>query len=376
MHLTYKYQLKLTKQQQQRIDNWIGVCRLVYNMALELKIDAHKKGIPLSSNDLQKQLPELRRDIDWIKDVPSNALVGVIQSLDTSFKTFFNRGFGFPKFKSKKKNLSFFIKSNKVAKDIRQISESEFILPKIGMLKVFSDRAVTGEICSGTIIKEINKYYLCIISEVSETPLLSNDNQVGVDVGVSNFAVLSDGTFVEHPRLLFKYQKELRKQQRKLSRCKLLGNNWYKQVMVVQKIHQKIRRSRLDFLHKVSTDIIKNNSFISVEKLNVKGMVRSNLSKHISDSGWYTFRQLLKYKSELYGRQYSEVAPNHSSQECFNCGHIDAENRQSQSIFVCVKCGHEDHADLNASKNLLRRGQRLLAQSTDNSLRLAKELVA
>jgi putative transposase len=373
--ITYKYCLKLTKEQQHRIDCWSGVCRLVYNLALEIKIDAYKKGIPISFYDLEKQLPDLKRNIDWIKDPPSSALKGTVQSLEKSYGSFFSGG-GFPKFRSKKSFNSIPLTCNPVANDIKQLSKNEFLIPKMGVVKIFKDRHTTGKIKKAIITKSINKYYLCVVCEAETRDLPPCDSQAGVDVGISNFAVLSDGTFVDHPRLTFKYQDELRRQQRKLSRCKIRSNNWYKQVVRIQKLHLKVSNSRLDFLHKVSTKIVRTYGLISVEDLNIRGMVKTNLSKHVSDSGWYTFRQLLKYKSELHGRSFVAVKPKYSSQECFDCGHIDAGNRRSQSIFVCVKCGHEDHADLNASKNLLRRGQRLLAQSTDNSLRLAKELVA
>lgn len=376
MNITYRYKLKLTKQQQQRVDSWLGTCRLVYNMALDLKIQAYQKNIPLSFYDLQKQLPDLKRDIDWIEDVPAKSLQAVIQKLEYSFKGLFEKRAGFPKFKSKKHSNSILIKTDKRFKDVRQISETSFRIPKIGVVKVFKDRVAVGEITSATICKEVNQYYLSVCCDGERPQLTPNENQVGIDVGIANFATLSDGSFVEHPKITFKYQAELRRQQRKLSRCKLRSKNWYKQVLVVQKLYQKIRRSRLDFLHKISSDIVKYNGFISVENLNIKGMIRGRLSKYIADSGWYTFKQLLKYKSEMYGRVFIEVNPAYSSQECNACGHVAAENRQSQSIFVCVQCGHADNADLNASKNLLRRGHRLLAQSTDNSLRLAKELVA
>ena len=157
-----------------------------------------------------------------------------------------------------------------------------------------------------------------------------------------------------------------------LNRAKRLGSNWKKQISVIQKLHQRIRNRRNDFLQKTSTEIVLANQLIVVEDLNVAAMVRSNLSLQISDSGWGYFRQMLKYKCDLYRREYLEVNAAYSSQECFMCGHTDKGNRKTQSEFKCLQCGHENHADHNAAQNILRRGQRLLAQSTDNCLRLAK----
>jgi putative transposase len=345
-------------------------------MSLDLKIQAYQKNIPLSFYDLEKQLVGLRAEIDWIADVPANSLILIIQRLGQAYKAFYNSGRGYPKFQSKKKSSCIPFRGKKSINDIRQISETSFILPKIGVVRVFKDRPICGQITNATITKEIDKYYLHIYCETELKPLKTCDNQVGIDVGLANFAVCSNGDFIDHPKFHEGSLQKLRIAQRKLSRAKKRGKNWYKQVAVIQKIYQKTRRQRSDFLHKVSCDLIQTNGFISVEKLNIKGLVRSNLSTQIYDSGWYDFRRMLKYKSELYGRTYFEVDPRYSSQECNSCGHRAAENRPSQSIFRCVNCGHSDHADLNASKNLLRRGHRLLAQSTDSSQRLAKELVA
>ena len=335
-------------------------------MALSLKKDAYNKSISLSFNDLQKQLVDIK-DIPWIKDVPSQSLQGAVQRLKRTYDNFFSKRAGFPKYQSKKKANSILFKS------VEQLSSNTFKLPKIGAVKVYKDRQPEGQLKTATIVKDAGKYYLHIVCEIETKIATPCEKQVGIDVGVSNFAVLSDGTIVEHPQLLEQSKTKLRLAQRKLSRAKKRGKNRYKQVRIVQLLHQKVRRQRQDFIHKLSSKIVQENDCISVEKLNIKGMVQSNLSKQISDSGWGYFRQMLKYKAALYGKEYVEVNPKYSSQECFICGHISKSNRTTQANFSCENCGHTDHADKNASKNILRRGQRLLAQSKDNSLRLAKE---
>lgn len=370
MNLTYTYRLKLTAAQQQRIIGWMGVCRLIWNMALGLKIDAYNKGLKVSFYDLEKHLTGLK-DIPWIADVCSQSLVKTIHRLKLAYDSFFRKG-GFPKFKSKKHDCSVPIKQDKTLNIFRAVSDTEFNLPKFGVVSVFKDRMPEGKILSGTIYRKSGKFYLTVASEVAAKPLPLSDSQAGVDVGISNFAVLSNGTVVEHPRLLEQSQRKLRVAQRKLQRAKKGGTNRQKQNVVVQKLHQKVTRQRTDFLHKLSSHIVVGNDLIAVEDLNVAGMKRSNLSAKISDSGWGSFRRMLAYKSEYYGRQFVAVNPSYTSQKCSECGHTEKDNRKTQSRFKCCKCGHEMNADHNAAINILRVGQTLLAQSTDSSLRLVK----
>lgn len=366
MIITYKYRLKLDAAQQIRVDQWIGTCRFVYNMSLGIKKDAYAKSISISFNALQKQLTGIKH-IDWVKDVPSQTLQAAVQKLEKSYKSFFKGDAGFPKFLSKKRTNSILFKS------VKHVGLNSFKLPKIGTLKVFNDRQPEGIPKTASIVRELGKYYLCVSCKVKTKPSAPCNSQIGIDVGISNFAVLSDGTIIKHPMFLTNSLKRLRGAQRKLSRAKKRSKNWYKQVESVKKIHQKVARQRQDFLQKLSTKIVSENDTVSVENLNIEGMVKSNLSRQISDSGWGYFKTMLKYKCELYEKQFIDVDPKYTSQECFICGHISKNNRKTQSEFLCENCGHANHADINGSQNILRRGQRLLAQSKDISSRLAKE---
>lgn len=366
MIITYKYRLRLTVAQRIRVAQWIGTCRFIYNMSLGIKKDAYSKSIPLSFNDLQKQLTDIK-DIDWVADVPSQTLQATVQKLEHSYQNFFKRGAGFPKFLSKNRTNSIYFKS------VKYVGNNSFQLPKIGVIKVYNDRQPSGIPKTASIVKELDKFYLCVSCEVETKPSAPCDSQAGVDVGISNFAVLSDGTIVKHPMFLTHSLARLRRVQRKLSRAKKRSKNWYKIVVVLKRLHQKVRRQRQDFLQKLSTTIVMQNDIVSVEDLNIQGMVRSNLSAQISDSGWGYFKTMLKYKCELHQKQFVEVPAYYTSQECYLCGHVSKNNRKTQSEFLCENCGHKNHADINGSQNILRRGQRLLAKSTDTSLRLAKE---
>src|SRR5688572_20014433 len=161
MVITYKYRLKLTKAQEQRICNWMGVCRMVYNMALEIKSDAYKKGIKISFFDLGKQLKDIRKDYEWVSDVSASTLGCVIRQLEQSYKRFFSGG-GFPKFKSKRENTAIHFRQDYRQKILRQESIDSFNLPKFGTLRIFKDRPCKGDILNATITKECNEYYLHI----------------------------------------------------------------------------------------------------------------------------------------------------------------------------------------------------------------------
>jgi len=348
---TYRYKLRLNATQTKKIDQWIGTCRYVYNLALETKINAYKSaGISLSKFDLMRQLTELK-DVKWIKDVPSQTLQNVIERLDTAYQSFF-RGGGFPKWAKKDSYDSILFKSVKW-------TGSTFVLPKIGELKIFKDRLPNGNLKNAVVVKERNQYFLCVTSEVeSENLYPANENQVvGLDMGIAYFLVDSDGCFVENPRTFKGYEAKLRVENRSLARKKKGSKSRQKQKEKVAKLYAKITNVRKDFLHKTSVRYIKENSLIVAEKLTVKNMVKfGGLSKHILDASWASFFSMLEHKARLYEKTFIQVDPKHTSQRCSSCGHTAKENRLNQSQFECVSCGHKQNADYNAAQNILRKG--------------------
>ena len=354
---TYKYKLKLTKEQSNRVDSWIGASRYVYNLALETKIEAYKqRKISLSKFDLIKQLVDLK-DIEWIKDVPSQSLQNVIERMDLAYRSFFKGG-GFPKWAKRNKYKSILFKS------VKQ-NQKGFILPKLGFVNIFKDRMPSGALKSATIIKENNSYYLSVTFDyISENLYPTNESQVvGIDMGISYFLVDSNGFFVENPRHTITYQKKLRVKNRSLARKKLGSNSRLKTKMELSKLHLKIKNTRNDFTHKVSIQYVKENSLIVVEDLKIKNMIKFGyLSKHIVDVGWSDFFNKLEYKSKMYDKTFIKINPKYTSQKCNYCGHIAKENRINQSEFECVSCGHKDNADANAGKNILAEGIRLTRQ--------------
>lgn len=350
--LTYKRKLKLTKLQEERLSSWIGVCRFIYNMGLDIKREAWKnKQINVSRFDLMKQLTEIKY-VEWIADVPSQSIQNSLERLDRSYKNFFRTfkaGGGFPKFKSKRTYNSILFKSAQL------ISKNTIKLPKIGEVSFFKDKSlVIGKIKTATIVKEPTGYFICIVcDEVSKNISNSNESQVaGIDMGVANFCIDSNGNIISNPRHFKKYERKLRIENRSLSRKKKGSTRWKKQVRTLSMLHHKIANIRKDFLHKESTKMAKKYHTVYVEDLNIKNMSKNkNLSKHILDCGWGMFRTMLEYKTNIV-----RVNPKYTSQTCNECGKKDAKSRLSQSEFVCSGCGHVSHADINASKNIMSKG--------------------
>lgn len=347
---TYKYKLKLTKEQSNQIEQWIGTCRYVYNLALDTKIQSYQKGVNVSKYDLMKQLTELK-DVEWIKSVPSQSLQNVIERLDTAYQKFFSGG-GFPKWAKKGEYSSILFKSVKV-------TNKGFILPKIGMVKIFKDRIPNGNLKTATIIKESKGYFICVtFASQSKNLYPTDENQVvGLDMGITYFLTDSNGCFVENPRHTKKYEKRLRVKNRALARKKKGSNRFQKTKKELRNLHSKVANVRRDFLHKISFQYVKENSLIVCEDLKVKNMIKfGNLSKHIADVSWSMFFDQLRYKSKQYEKTFIQINPKYTSQKCNACGHIAKENRPNQANFHCVSCGHQQNADFNAAKNILGEG--------------------
>lgn len=350
--LTYKRKLRLNNAQEQRIRSWIGACRLVYNMGLEIRISAYKnKQANVSKYDLMKQLTDIK-DIDWIADVPSQSLQDSIDRLDRSYQTFFRTsaiGGGFPKFKSKKEYKSILFKYAK----LRGINE--IAIPKIGCIKFFKDKSpILGNIKTAQIIIEPTGFFIYIVCDkVSKCISNPDDSQViGIDMGLSYFATDSNGNHIVNPKHFKKHERRLRIENRSFSRKKKGSRRWHKQAKRLAVLYSKIADVRRDFLHKESTKIANAYHTVYLEDLNIKGMVKSkNISKHILDCGWGIFRKMLEYKTNVIA-----INPRYTSQTCNECGGIDSKNRVSQSDFVCIQCGHISNADINAARNILSKG--------------------
>lgn len=354
---------------------WLGICRCVYNLALETKIEAYRiNKTGLSKFDLIKQLPELKKDFDWIQSVPSQTLQSVVERMDTAYQSFF-RGGGFPKWAKKGSYNSLLFKQG------IKVEGNKIQFPKLGKLGFFNSRVFpkNSRIRQATITKEVKGFFVSI---VVEQPCIEQwipkDNAIGLDMGVSRFATLSTGAFLENPRILKQYAKKLRCLNRSLARKKKGSSNWKKTKLQLSKLHLKIANTRKDFLHKSSTQLLRDNQTIVLEDLRLKNLrlknmtksakgtleengknvkQKSGLNRSLLDVAIGEFTRQLGYKSQWYGRTVITVNPKNTSRACSVCQHTEKENRKTQALFSYKKCGHTENADVNAAKNILARAE-------------------
>lgn len=354
MH-TYDFKIKTNKTLVEKLENQLNITRLVYNLAKETKEIAYSKGVKLSKFDLIKQLPELKKEFIWISTVHAQTLQSVIERLDRGYDKFFSdlkKGIKTSKPKwAKKKNWS----SIEFKQTAVKYVENEITISKIGKIKIFKSRDVQGNIKLARVVKRVDGWYLQIVTDYTR-PKSDKQAEVGIDLGIKHFVTTSDGEYIDSPKPLQKYLKQLRIENRSLSRKKKYSNNWYKQVLKLKKLYLKISRIRKDFLHKISTYLSKIYGLVFIEDLEVSRMILdSRFSRSISDMSWSEFVNLLSYKINVI-----KVDAKYSSQECNNCGNISKDNRVKQELFKCIQCGHSGNADYEASLTILKRGQTLL----------------
>ena len=308
---------------------------------------------------------QYKKQYEWLKEVDSLALCNAQLNLQKAYKSFYLKQNKFPKFKSKRNNQSYTTNNQKgnihFSKDDKYI-----ILPKIRTIKIKKHRKINGEIKSVTISKNCaNQYFISILVECNVCKrIFTNHNKIGIDLGIKEFAVLSNGEKIENPKFLKKSLDKLKKEQKKLSKCEKKSNNRVKQRIRVAKIHNKITNQRNDFLHKLSTRLINENQIICLETLKVKNMVKNHcLAQSISDVSWSKFVELLTYKAEWYGREMIQIPSNYaSSQKCSVCGYINKETKDlSVRDWSCPNCHTHHDRDINASKNILKKGLEMLS---------------
>jgi putative transposase len=350
----YRYKIEPNKQQRYALARTLDVCRELYNDCLQ-----QREWNRCSRFEQQAELPALKKVFPVYKNVYSQVLQSVLDRLNKSFNNFFRSGFGYPRYKGENRFTSFTYPQAGFSLNGKQLS-----LAKIGNIKVRLSRELPADavVKTCTIKRTVSGWFAALIVECKPTSLPVSELEVGIDVGVANFAALSDGSFVTNPRFYENSQKELRRAQRRVSRRKKGSNRRQKAVVLLKKLHENIANKRADFLHKHSTAIVKKFGLIAIEDLNVAGMSKCNLAKQILDASWSTWRRLLFYKAEWAGRTKIAVPPQYTSQECDECEFIHKENRKSQAEFECLACGHTDHADTNGSKRILARARKQLGR--------------
>ncbi|BDP42051.1 hypothetical protein DAETH_20200 [Deinococcus aetherius] len=363
----FRFRLYPTTAQEAAMFETLRLTRALYNAGLEQRISAYKKqGKTVTAYDQQKEITALKAECPEYAGVYSHVLQDALDRLDRAYKSFFARvkrgeKGGFPRFKPRQRWNSFKFKEVWDKKKGQWLSPGKPVdegrrinIPKIGAVRCKFHRPLEGVPKTLQIVLDVDQWYAVYTCEVPVNPLPATASVVGVDVGTRYFAITSDGEFVENPRHLGKFLKKLRVQQRTTARRRKGSNRRRKSVQMVAKTHRKIRRQRQDFHHKTARKLVREHDLIAHEDLRVSNMVQSNFARSISDVGWASFFQILSGKAESAGRKVVPVAPQYTSQRCNRCGHTCRENRLGE-VFRCVSCGHEDHADWNAAKNILAR---------------------
>lgn len=362
MNRSYKYRLKPTKAQIEYFEKSFGCARYIYNWALAIRVEAYQKdGTRLSYPDLCKMLTSLKKDEDkrWLAEVGNDSLQQAIRCVDGAFTRFFREKQSFPQFKTKKKSRKSFQCVNNIIIDQ---DAHKIRIPKVGWVKYFKDRTFSGRVGTVTITKSPSgKYYVSINVDngltYPEKPHISAETAVGIDVGIKDFAVLSDGKVYPKNDYFKDDEKRLKVLKRRLSK-KVKGSNRYEsQRLAIAKQYEKIKNKRENYLHQVSARIVSENQTIIVEDLSVKNMMKNhNLSKHIANASWSSFFKMLEYKCDYYGKNFVKIGKFDPSSKMCICGHINHELKLSDREWVCPTCGRLNDRDLLAAINIKRFG--------------------
>lgn len=362
MRFTFRYRLLPSRSQRTQLANTLELCRWVYNQTLAIRKNAwEQEKKSLTRYDTIKRLPAWKREKPALSLVYSQVLQEVCSRVDLAFQAFFRRvktgaDPGYPRFKGHGRYDSFTYPQTGFA-----LQEAGLRVAKIGMVKIILHRPIQGKIKTLTLRRDaIGNWYACFACEVEPKPLPENKRAVGIDVGLENFATLSNGEKIANPRFFRRDEKELAKAQRKLSKAEKGTPERAKRRKAVQHIHQRIANRRKDFAHKLSRQWVHAYGLLVLEKLNGKNMLQNHyLAKSISDAAWSQLVQYIQYKAAEAGRECVRVDPNGTSQRCSRCG-TRVKKSLSVRVHVCPVCGLEIDRDENAAINILALGLQCL----------------
>lgn len=350
-YLAYKFRLYPNKEQETKFNQTLGSCRFVWNYMLNKSIEHHKEtGNFLFKFSLNKLLPDLKKEFDWLKEPNSQSLQDVNDNIDKAFRNCFRSKFGFPKFKSKKSPVQSF----KIPQHF-QLLDKHIKLPKIGLIRYKKHRDISGEIKSLIITKDVSKWFVVVLVEQDDVCYQVDMNKsIGIDLGIKDFVVMSDGTRYNYPDTIKNTTKRIKKLQRQLAKKKKGSRNKEKARILLANKNQKLRFQKNDCHNKIASSITKNYDVISMENLNVKGMLKNRkLSRSIHESAWSSLKSKIKNKAKLYS-EIDRFYP--STKTCSECGYIKEEISLSERTFSCENCNYVEDRDINAAKNINRAG--------------------
>jgi len=354
----YKYRIYPNKEQQEIIEKHFGCTRWTFNWGLAKKIQAYQaEQKTLSGFDLMKELTQLKKqpEYQWLNEVNSQSLQMALRNLDNAFTAFFRQHHRFPRFKSKKTSKSTF----QIPQGLKL--NDKLSIPKIPNIKIKLSREIEGKIKTATVSKtKTGKYFISIQveqdKEFPKKPAIKPETTIGIDLGLTHFATISDGRQIENPRHLKKSLDKLKRQQRQLSRKKKGSNNRDKQRLKVAKIHEQVSNKRSDFLHKVTHSLTHENQVesIAIEDLGVGNMLKNHrLAQAISDVAWSEWRKQLGYKTDWYGKNLLTIGRfDPSSRLCNVCGTVNNELKLSDREWICKGCKTKHNRDDLASRNI------------------------
>ena len=375
----YRFRLEPSPAEARGLARVAGCCRFVFNRALALERQRFERGEKhLGYAALCKELTSWRRApaTAFLAEAPTHPLQQALKDLDRAYRNFFEGRAERPRFKKKGRHDAFRYPDPKQFQVDDGHGRVKF--PKLGWLRYRRSRAVSGTPKQLTLSREGGHWFVAIQTECElSAPVHPASSAVGVDLGVAKFAALSTGETFAPVSSLRKHAKKLAGAQRALSRKVKYSRNWRKQKARIERLHTKVARIRHDFLHKTSTTISKTHAMVVLEDLSVRSMSRSargtvdapgrhvrakaGLNRSILDQGWGEFRRQVEYKQTWRGGLVLVVDPRNTSRTCPACGHVSAENRKTQAVFLCVRCGHAADADVNAARNILAAGHAVIA---------------
>lgn len=371
MMKAYKYRLNPNEEQRMFFEKSFGCARYVYNWALNLRNEAYQKDrTHISWVEICKRLTKLKKQeaTFWLNEVAAQSLQNSIRNMNSALTRFFSEKRGFPKFKTKKGRQSFqLVQYVRINFDNHKVK-----LPKIGWVNFYKNQEFSGTIVTATVSKSpTGKYYISILvddgRELPTNAPITYETSVGIDVGLKDFAVLSNGQVFENPKYLEKAEKRLKVLQRRLSKKQKGSNRRERARLVVAKAYEKVKNCRTDYIHKVSSKIIRENQTVIIEDLNVDGMMKNhNLAKHIGSASWSEFFRQLQYKAKWAGVNLIRIGRFDPSSKMCLCGVVNKDLVLSQREWDCPNCGRHNDRDLLAAINIKRfglQGQNLMITS-------------